>query len=154
MDDLMAWLREQTADLRKAALAALRGYPYPTPGPAKHDTDHWHSHWDALYQAPGRGNYVGGCEIANFPQAPYAAAFAARFDPAAALAQCESHTAILDAVQRYLDGHPGPCTNDDNPWDRECELHLEWNKTTLPPYAARLVALAYQHNDGFREEWR
>lgn len=76
------------------------------------------------------------------------------------LSAYEAHTAILDAVQRGLDGHPGGCVNvigDDpahyTPHD-SCALHLEWAKTTLPLYAAQFVALAYKHRDGFREEWR
>lgn len=78
----------------------------------------------------------------------------------AVLAMCDAYTAILDAVQRGLDGHPGECVNvvgddpaDWTPYD-SCALHIGWAKTTLPPYAARLVSLAYQHCPGFREEWR
>lgn len=71
----------------------------------------------------------------------------------ARLSEYEAHTAILDAVQRYLDGHPGPCTNEGVEFDDSCDLHVEWNKTALRPYAARLVALAYKHCPGFREEW-
>lgn len=77
-----------------------------------------------------------------------------RHDPRAVLAQCEAHTRILDAVQRYLDGHPGPCTNEGVEFDDSCELHIEWNKTALEPYSARLVGLAYQYWPGYREEWR
>lgn len=72
----------------------------------------------------------------------------------------EAHTAILDAVQRGLDGHPGECINyigqDPAAYSSydSCERHIEWAKTTLPLYAAQLVTLAYQHWPGFREEWR
>jgi hypothetical protein len=77
-----------------------------------------------------------------------------RHDPQAVLAQCAAHTAILDAVERYLIGHPGPCTNEGVEHDASCDLHTEWNKTALKPYAAQLVGLAYQHCPDYRQEWR
>lgn len=74
--------------------------------------------------------------------------------------QHQAHTAVLDAVQRGIAGHPGDCVNviGDEPghYDKydSCALHIKWAKTALPPYAAHLVALAYQHRPGYQEAWR
>lgn len=149
MDDLVTWLREQTADLRQAALTALRGYPFPTPEPSKHDTHHWHSHWDALYQAPGRDDYVGGRQIADFPQSPYAAAFAARFDPAAALAQCDAHDRLVDYYVQMC-GLWKEVSDD----EKERDYRIMTQQLGDARFILRQLAVAYQHRPGYREEWR
>lgn len=144
--DLVSWLHEQIALLRATALAALRGWPFEDPGGSDRDGDFWHSHQDALYQGPRPDHPVGGKAIADFPQAPYAATFAARFDPQAALAQCESHTAIL---QIHHDDGEGCCTG--------CST-FKWGEPWAPPLddcpTLCAAALAYQHCPGFREGWR
>lgn len=167
LNELAPWLRAEIADLRRAALAALRGYPFETPGPENSDTDHWHSHWDDLFQAPGADNYVGGRELARFPQAPYAAAFAARFDPVTALAQCDAHEALLELhgiVHRDIGWLE---------WDESehAEMSAELPVCGLcvprhssftrredvpegPCRTVRLLALAYQHRPGYLEGWR
>lgn len=142
--DLVSWLREQIADLRRTALAALRGYPFEDPDGSDRDGDFWHSHWDALYQGPRPDHPVGGKELADFPQAPHAAAFAARFDPQAALAQCEAHEKLLDL-------HP---QSSDLGWLCElCGGEGQNIDCTYPCDTIRTVALAYRHCPGFREEW-
>lgn len=59
--------------------------------------------------------------------------------PRTALAQCEAHTALLDVVDDQRDsvyGEPGEFLPD------------EWARVV------RLLALAYQHRPGYRQEWR
>jgi hypothetical protein len=163
---LVPWLREQVADLRKVALTALRGYPFPVSEPDESDTDHWHSHWDDLFQAPGRDNYVGGREIARFPQAPHAAAFVARFDPAAALAQCEAHEALLDAYEnaearrvRLTEAFTRNLRKiaELDPAEerrRYSEVSTANGVATGYGMSVLLAASAYRHRPGYREEWR
>lgn len=144
--DLVSWLHEQIAVLRATALAALRGWSFEDSDGAGCDGDFWHSHQDALYQGPRPDYPVGGKEIADFPQAPYAAAFAARFDPQAALAQCASHTAIL---RIHHDDGEGCCTG--------CGT-FKWGEPWAPLLddcpTLHATALTYQHCAGFREGWR
>jgi hypothetical protein len=134
---LVTWLREQIAETVRIAQAA------------KTSVDAW---------APGLPPWESARYLGKF--ASYFDTFVARQNPDAVLAQCDAHTAILDAVQRGLDGHPGPCVNvlGDDPANYSqydsCALHIEWSETALKPFAARLVALAYRHNPGYREEWR
>lgn len=130
MDDLVTWLREQIAEDRRIA------GDLPADGVPTHDS--------RMLTIPVETGVL-------WPD---------RWNPVAVLAQCDAHEAILDAVQRGLDGHDGPCVNyigqDPADYSRydSCERHIDWAKTTLPPYAAQLVGLAYQHHPGFRAEWR
>lgn len=76
----------------------------------------------------------------------------ARWLPSRVLAEVEAKRRILDAVERYLDPHPGqPCTNIDDPWD-SCDLHVERMETALNPYALRLLALPYTDRPGLRRD--
>ena len=66
------------------------------------------------------------------------------------LRRCAADREMLAAVQRYIDGHPGPCVNYEgqdpahySEFD-SCALHIEWNKTTtLPPCVLEILARGY-----------
>lgn len=66
-----------------------------------------------------------------------------RHDPASVMRGCAADRKTLAAVQRWIDGHPGEHTNEDYPQDDSCDLCVEWNKTTLSPYALTFVAERY-----------
>ncbi len=54
------------------------------------------------------------------------------YGPPRVLAQCEAHTAILDATE-------------------DAQSNGEWG---YPDRILKALALAYQHCDGYREEWK
>ncbi|MEU4804326.1 DUF6221 family protein [Actinosynnema sp. NPDC023587] len=86
------------------------------------------------------------------------------WSPAHLLAQCEAHTAILDRhhartvmVVDYEYYEPGAqacaeCTQVDGPFDLSDDPDYVLRRFPCPTWHD--VALAYRHNNGYREEWR
>lgn len=69
-----------------------------------------------------------------------------------ALRVVAAHRAILAAVEKYLDPHPGqPCTNVDDPW-QACDLHVD-AEGRVNPYALRILASIYSDRDGYDPAW-
>jgi hypothetical protein len=126
VDDLLGWLRERIHT--RATIAR-----------------------DALAEWPGG---PGSDDVASEVAFVLVGAHIVFNEPRAVLAECAAHLAIVEAVQRWIDGHPGPCDSADDGWTDSCSLHLAWAETSLPPLAARLVGLVYEHHDGYRTEWR
>jgi hypothetical protein len=134
VDDLLPWLRAQIAETGRIAQAA------------KTNLAAW---------APGLPPWESARYLGKF--ASYFDTFVARLDPDAALAQCEAHTAILDAH---------PCMTDEDDGTQQCgvcvqpggigcnEWPEEWRTQPWPCPTVRALALAYQHCPGYREEWR
>ena len=170
-DQLLPWLRAQIAAARDRALGALRGYPmsmtresWAAPGGDRvgadaDDAQHWRSHQDYLYQVADPTTFVGGKQIATFPQGPLRASFAAAHGPQAALAQCEAHTAILAIHNVWAVVYPGDMVDID-PLDRHCvgcgfdALENERTPDVNNCPTLRAVALAYRHSPGYRAEWK
>lgn len=70
------------------------------------------------------------------------AIFIAEHCPAHVLRTVAAHRKILEAVERWLDPHPGQeCTNVDDEYSH-CELHVAV-KDKLPPYALTILAAVY-----------
>ena len=136
MDDLVTWLLEQIAEDEREAREAIDRTTYSN-------------------------RFIGGrmVKVENRP-APWHLRSQALWSPERGVAECEAKRRIIDAVQRGLDGHPGPCVNYEgqDPADYtnydSCERHIEWSTTTLPMLAAQLLALPYVDRPGYREEWR
>lgn len=85
-------------------------------------------------------------EIAEQVEPIEVGAFVHRNNPRAVLAQCDAHTRILDEIVPLVDG-------------MDDQIEGEWGSGGLGPHEEsellmKLIALAYQHNEGFREEWR
>lgn len=179
--DLAAWLLEQIAEDRQAALAALRGYddqPWmdcynPEPRPA--DTERWTAKYHEVRQvdrlAPGPGRkkrLVADCGPANV----YPAAHIRRWEPARVLAECEAKRRIIEA------NRPGRPECDDlgnytGMADRQCGDHRttgqrawchdcsEWCYPTSPcvrcpnsaPTVLSLMSLPYADRPGYLAEW-
>jgi hypothetical protein len=85
-----------------------------------------------------------------------------RWDPARVLAEVQAKRRIIEAVQRRRAGHPGRHESEegvelesglDFQLYGPCARCDEWNRTTLPIYAARLLAPAYAEHPGYRPEW-
>lgn len=111
VDDLLPWLRAQIA----AALElAERHDEY-----FKLDSDSWHTRSCGY----GQGELLMDCDCEV---------------PAAVLAQCEAHTAILDRWE-HVHSEPGISGPD---------------LLNLADEMLAALALAYQHCPGYREEWR
>lgn len=133
MSDAMAWLRKQIAEDRRLAEAV--GDP---------ETD------GAWYYSEPLGETVRSEAQQYIACGPYdgpvdedAARHIVRHDPRTVLAQCDAHTAILDRYERAREaGHQGRYT--------------EWELAQLEAFeaAVEIVALAYRHHPGYREEWR
>lgn len=71
----------------------------------------------------------------------------ARQDPARTLRRVAAYRAILAAVEKWHDPHPGqPCTNEDNMWV-ECELHVAATGRVNPNVLPLLAAEWSDHPD-------
>jgi Family of unknown function (DUF6221) len=76
----------------------------------------------------------------------------ARHDPARVLREVAAKRAILTAVDKYLDPHPGqPCTNEDNPYV-DCELHSSATGRVSPDVLPLLASVWSDHPD-YRPSW-
>jgi hypothetical protein len=76
-----------------------------------------------------------------------AAGHIARHDPARVLREVAAKRAILTAVDKYLDPHPGqPCTNEDNPYV-DCELHSAATGRISPDVLPLLASVWSDHAD-------
>lgn len=122
--DLVVWLREQIAEDRRVAEANAIDL-WPGTTLQKVADDKTHYAWQQHDVSPQRIAHI------------------LRFGPRAVLAQCEAHTAILDLHVNES------CPEADTPCDVCGEWDEDWPCDTL-----RATALAYQHNPGYREEWR
>jgi hypothetical protein len=135
VDDLVMWLRAQIAEGRAAALACA-GAPWSdyVPGMVHVDPAAIRENKQAL----GRFGYVAGTD--NSPGGDVYRRHIVRHDPRAALALCDAHTAILDQWKGLAQAPPEMSGID--------AIRVEME------YVLRALTLAYQHRDGFREEWR
>jgi hypothetical protein len=81
-----------------------------------------------------------------------AAGHIARHDPARVLREVAAKRAILTAVEKYLDPHPGqPCTNEDDQYD-SCDLHTAATGRVSPDVLPLLASVWSDHPD-CRAEW-
>lgn len=70
-------------------------------------------------------------------------------DPVSVLRRCAADRRMVEAVQRGITGHPGPCVNyigqDPAAYSEHdsCELHLQWAATTLPLTVLKYLADSY-----------
>lgn len=139
--DLATWLRAQCDEDERLARRAGSFHPVWSYDPETFTVS------SEAYPIAGRKdvhgaplNDVDGEHIANW-------------DPARVLADIDSKRRIIDAVEHYLDPHPGqPCTNEDNPWVA-CDPHVR-AQNRVHPYALQLLALSYADRPGYRDEWR
>lgn len=70
-----------------------------------------------------------------------------------AIREIAAKRAILAAVDKYLDPHPGqPCTNEDEPWFSECELHVA-AAGRVSDNALPLLASVWSDHADYRSEW-
>jgi hypothetical protein len=135
VDDLVTWLRAQIAETVRVASATMT---------AQSDWGGWsarHSRADFGFSDVVQ---TGRVYVVLSEVTPETADHIALNDPAAVLAQCEAHTAILDRCAELLD-LAGPYYGDVD-YRPACNLVED---TVLPG-----LALAYRHRPGYREEWR
>lgn len=137
IDDLATWLREQIAERRRTVELS---------GPARVGwATYRHEDGSMAYTSPvaelgdGSGWVTAGQE--TDPQSVVVV-----FDPAAELALCDAHTAILDLYERAALRPESQAVAHNNTVDRGYREALE--------DAVKCVGLAYQHNDGYDERWR
>lgn len=76
-----------------------------------------------------------------------------RHDPARVLRDVEAKRAILAAVRKWLDPHPGQeCDHDGNPYG-ECVLHAAATGR-VSPEVLPLLAMAWSDHPDYLAEWR
>jgi hypothetical protein len=171
VDDLIARLTAAIDETEMAARAALAGYPSEWGGYDGCEPATMSSVWQARYHevfqvmteepsAAFIARHLPGADVERMkrrkvadcgPANVYPAQHMARHDPASVLRGCAADRKELAAVQRRIDGHPGPCVNvegddpEEFPYDPHdsCALHIKWNKTTLSPYALVFMAERY-----------
>lgn len=146
MADPLKWLREQVAEDRTAALACA-GAPWidDVPGMVHVDPTAIRENKWAL----SRLGFVASAD--NSPTGDAYRAHIVRHDPRAVLAQCEAHTAILDAHTPMQLNSRGDlacptCVDWDGVLDFESPGYGYWPCRTVLG-----VALAYQHRPGYAE---
>jgi hypothetical protein len=142
-DKLAQWLRAQVDEDERVARDALEErWAYSPPLVS----------YDVVPDDDGHFE-MGGEEVETLGFAPEDLTHIARQDPARTLAEVKTKRLIIEAVERYLDPHPGvPCDHAGDPYG-PCELHAA-AKGRVDPYALRLLALSYAGQPGYREEWR
>jgi hypothetical protein len=134
--DLVGWLAAVVAEVRRVAEAAPPG-PWRASGDYSVENDQPASPYDhssRKLEVISEGDYGGGAVDAE------TVAHIVLNDPRAALAQCEAHTAILGLVDLSFTDAGEPITlggYGEAYWD-----------------VVRLVAAAYRHWPGYREEWK
>lgn len=134
-DELLPWLRDQIA---AAAERTRTGYPFNNG--KVHDAEGWWVEPNGEAWHTSTCGWRVGEGLDNECTCPV---------PAAVLAQCEAHTRILDEYETVrehwtIDKLKGEL-------DLDSGLVVDFARLTQ---MARFVALAYQHNPGYREEWR
>lgn len=136
---LIAFIRDRIAETRSAAVLAA------------HDAGkRWYANGQ-LYST--RDDHSGPIAVGDWSgDLGLIADHAARHDPEAVIARMDAYTAILDAVARYKDPHPGePCTNVDAPWG-ECSRHVE-TAGRIAPDVLPLIAWEWSGHRSYRREW-
>lgn len=135
MDDLVAWLQAQIAEDEESARIAAEQV----------GDQQWQQRSCTIETSQGG-------EVASYAITE-AIWHMINWDPARVLAECGAKRRMIAAVQQRINGHPGQCTNEGFEQDDACDLHVEWNKTTLNPYALRILAEPYADRPGYRSEW-
>ena len=140
-DDLVAFLRARLAEDEQIALDFDKSAPAPWslsdgPGGCILDKNGWRVVGDGYYDQPH--------ELRHYH----------RFSPARVLADVDAKRRILDAVEGYLNPHPGQeCWRyaDNDP----CELHVaaHQTRTLIDPGVLRFLAAPYAAHPDFRPEW-
>jgi hypothetical protein len=123
-DDLVTWLREQIATVERFASAAQAPY----------SGDRWEviggkrvvvRRWPSEFRVADMP--ILKAKTANI----YLLHHVAMHDPAVVLAQCQAHLWMIAEIE-----------------------HARETDTCGSERLLRLLALAYRHRDGYREEWR
>lgn len=125
-DGLLTWLREQIADTRRIA-EATRDQPSDS------------GRWEVVAGDTIKVVSAGRVFVRAYDVPEEDAEHIVLNDPYAVLAQCEAHTAILDLVNLDFNDDGQPVTlggYGEAYWD-----------------VVRLIAHAYRHRPGYREEW-
>ncbi|ANZ35240.1 hypothetical protein BBK82_03280 [Lentzea guizhouensis] len=142
LDELVVWLREQIAEDRRIAEESCDG-PW-------HVNDAGYA--EAIYGADGTCVIGGGRWGGEAPvfDSTEDALHIVRHDPRVVLAQCAAHEALLDEHWDVNEGDCATCVT--GKWGYP--THGGSSPQRYPCKTIRIVALAYQHRPGYREEWR
>lgn len=134
MTGLVAWLREQIAEIEQVAHAAR-------PGPWLNGTDRPDLLDTTVYgQSSGPDKLEDVCDTDDSDEFATANCdHISLHDPRAVLDECEAHTAIVDR-----------CVEEVDAWT----IGVNESGPEVADFTLRALALAYQHRPGFREEWR